>query len=80
MLNVDEYLARIKERDRVACPHCGSEVDMTDGERLQGHVTYWGDDAPAAISCDNCDAEFYLKEHVTRYWTVGRTPDEADEL
>jgi len=53
---------------------------MIEGERLQGHVSYWGEDGPTAIDCPSCGVEIYLKEHVRREWSVGRTPAEADDL
>lgn len=77
MTTIEKMLAAIKAREIVACPHCGRTVDMTDCDRVQGYVTYWGEDEPRAISCYGCDADFYIKERVTRHWTVGRTADEA---
>lgn len=80
MKTLDEMLATIKARDVVACPHCGAEVDMTDCERAHGHITYWGEDGAQAITCYGCNADFYLKEYVTRHWVAGRTPAEAEEI
>lgn len=80
MRTVEQMLEAIRQRDAVHCPRCSAEIDMTDGERIQGHVSYWGEEDPAPISCPKCDADFFLKEHVTRWWTAGRSPSEADEL
>lgn len=80
MKTIDEMFAAIMERDSVMCPHCTAPIDMTDCDRLQGHVTYWGEDEAQPITCYACDADFYLKERVTRHWSVGRTPEEAEEI
>lgn len=80
MRSIDAWLLAQKQRDLVACPQCNAEVDTSDGERMQGHVTYWGDDEPQPITCNSCNADFYLKEIVTRRWQAGRTPDEACDL
>lgn len=77
---IDDFLAEARERDAVRCPHCASTIDMNDGERLQGHVSYWGEESPVALDCPSCGVEIYLKEHVTRSWTPGRTPEEADQI
>lgn len=77
---LDEIKAMIWSRDHVVCPQCRSAIDMTDGERLQGHVTYWGEDEPVAIDCPHCEVTIYLQEHVARHWTAGRTPEEASEI
>lgn len=62
----------------IPCPHCRHPLDMTDSEVYPNHVTYWGEDEPVERECHGCGARFYLKERVTRLWSVGRTPDEAD--
>lgn len=80
MISVEAMLEAMRKRDAVHCPHCSVEADMTDCERIQGHVSYWGEDEPQPITCHGCGADFFLKEHVTRWWTVGRSPSEADEL
>lgn len=80
MKTLDDIVASIKARDFVACPRCGKAADMTDSDRYQGHVTYWGEDEAQPITCYGCDTDFYLKEYVTRHWVAGRTPDEAEEI
>lgn len=66
----------------IPCPHCRKPFLMIDGERLQGHVTFWGDGEPKAIDCPNedCRVTIYLQERVIRTWSVGRTPDEAGDF
>lgn len=76
-MTIDEIMAAMKARDAVHCPCCSKVIDMTDSERMQGHVSYWGEDEPAALDCPHCEREIYLQEHVTRTWAAGRTPDEA---
>ncbi len=80
MTTIEDLIATMRARDAVHCPHCRHEIDMTDGERIQGHVTYWGEDEAAALSCPHCEVTIYLQEHVTRTWTAGRTPEEASAL
>ncbi len=80
MRTVEYLMEALRKRDTVHCPHCSAEVDMTDGERVMGHVSYWGEDEPAGITCPSCEVDFYLKEHVSRWWTAGRSPEEADKL
>ncbi|SFL17641.1 hypothetical protein [Methylorubrum salsuginis] len=53
---------------------------MTDGEVLQGHVTYWGQERITCLDCPNCEREVYLQEYVKRWWVAGRTPQEAGSL
>lgn len=79
MTTIEDLLAAMRARDAVHCPHCKGEIDMTDGERLQGHVSYWGEEEPTALNCPKCEVEIYLQEHVKRTWTAGRTPQEASD-
>ncbi|GEL42299.1 hypothetical protein MEX01_28900 [Methylorubrum extorquens] len=66
--------------DSVTCPHCQHEIPMTDGERLQGHVSYWGQGRITSLDCPQCERDVFLQEYVKRWWTAGRTPQEACEL
>ncbi len=66
--------------DRIVCPHCRHVIPMTDGERLQGHVTYWGQGDIPSLDCPKCEREVFLQEYVKRWWSVGRTAEEAAEL
>lgn len=72
--------AQLHRERHPICPHCKGEIDMTDSERVSGHVSYWGEDDPVEENCPNCNVTIYLAEHVTRRWTVGRTPEEAADL
>jgi phage terminase large subunit GpA-like protein len=80
----DDLLKRIEAmiyaRDHVPCPHCKGQIDMTDSERLMGHVTYWGEDEAVEEICPHCNVTIYLKERVERSWRAGRTPAEAADL
>lgn len=64
----------------IPCPHCRHPLDMTDSEIYPDHVTYWAEDAPVERECHGCATRFYVKEHVRRTWSVGRTPAEASDL
>lgn len=64
----------------IPCPHCRKGILMVQCEDYSGHVTYWGEEAPAETECRHCRVTIYLKEHVARTWSVGRTPDEADDV
>ena len=76
---LERIMAQIHARDHIPCPHCKGEIDMTDSDRIQGHVTYWGEDEAVEERCPHCGVTIYLKEHVERSWTAGRTPAEASE-
>jgi len=64
----------------IPCPYCRKGFAMIDGERLQGHVSYWGEDGPTETNCPSCNVPIFLQEHVTRTWSIGRTPDEASDF
>lgn len=72
--------AHLHRESHPICPHCNGEIDMTDSERLRGHVSYWGENEAVAETCPNCNVTIYLQEHVSRSWTAGRTPSEAADL
>lgn len=76
----DKIVAKMHRDSHPKCPHCGAEIDMTDTERTMSHVTYWGEDEAVGEDCPKCNVTVYLKEHVSRHWTIGRTPAEAEEL
>lgn len=61
------------------CPHCEAVIDTTDGECMSGHVTYWGEEGPRPKTCQSCNRDFHMMEHVMRWWTVGKTAEEADQ-
>ena len=64
--------------DGAVCPHCGefNQFEFCDGDgRL---VTWWGDDGPKEYECRRCDREFFVREHVSRFYTAGKTPEEAN--
>lgn len=51
----------------IECPYC-HEVHV-DGEYLQGHVSYWGDDGDRKeFLCSTCDQTFSVSETVERSW------------
>lgn len=52
------------------CPACGHEIYYLDHNGL---VSYWGDDNPAVIDCEECGARYECKEHVARSWDVTLT-------
>ena len=70
----------IASREDVACPHCHGAIDMTECDRYQNHVTYWGEREARPEDCPHCGVTIFLKEQVSRRWTAGRTPAEASEL
>lgn len=74
---LEQIQRRMHLEDHPPCPHCGHELDMTDSDRVVSHVTYWGEDEPVAADCPGCNVVIYVQEHVSRSWTIGRTPDEA---
>ncbi|GJE54532.1 hypothetical protein [Methylobacterium thuringiense] len=80
MTSVEDILAAIRKRGEVRCPHCRHEFNMSEGELYIGRTSYHGEEEPVPTDCPKCEAEVYFKEHVTRTWTVGRTPTEAEEL
>lgn len=63
--------------DTVNCPHCGHAISMADTERYCRHTTYWGEREPVAEDCPKCEQVLYLREHVRRTWSPGKTPDEC---
>jgi redox-regulated HSP33 family molecular chaperone len=78
-LDVEAWLERRREAQKVRCPHCGEEYDFTSED--VGLVTYWGgEDGPVELDCESCDRTFFAREHVERTFTVGKTMEEANEL
>jgi hypothetical protein len=49
--------------NKVTCPYC---EHLQDDEVYEYVVTYWGEDPPVVVTCDHCDKEFLVNEHVTR--------------
>lgn len=74
---LENIMRQIHARDHIPCPYCGVEIDMTDCERVMGHVSFWGEDEPAPEDCPHCGKTVFLQERVERSWTAGKTPDEA---
>jgi ribosomal protein S27AE len=74
---IDDFNKRWHARDHVPCPHCGGEIDMTNGERIQGHVSYWGEEEPGPLDCPHCGKTVWMTEHVQRSWTAAKTQEEA---
>ena len=60
-----------------ACPHCKATISMDHGENYLGHVTYWGEDEPKPFTCHKCEGDFFVQEHVSRWWEAGKTVEEA---
>jgi redox-regulated HSP33 family molecular chaperone len=71
----DQYIRDWRERQKIKCPYCNHEYDFTSED--MGMVTYWGEDGPQELTCDNCDKGFFADEHVDRTFTVGKTYDTA---
>ena len=64
--------------DTITCPVCSEaiELDFCDGA---GHlVTYWGD-ADHDYWCEHCDAEFKVREYVTRWHEPVPADKEQDD-
>lgn len=72
-----DFEKRWRARDHVPCPHCGGEIDMTDSERVQGHVSYWGEEEPGQLDCPHCYKPVWMTEHVQRSWTAAKSLEEA---
>jgi DNA-directed RNA polymerase subunit RPC12/RpoP len=73
----ERRLERIREARKIRCPYCKQEIDYTSED--VGLVTYWGEDGPVEISCEHCDEDFFVREHVERTFTVGKSREEANE-
>lgn len=54
--------------DTLDCPFCGYQHRLDDGEVYEGVTSYYGDHHK--MHCFECDKLFYVKEVVTREYTV----------
>jgi hypothetical protein len=77
---VVDHITEVQE-PTIECPHCEYEFvpDFNDGYGYL--ITYWGDDGPKEIECEECDRAFRVKEHVLRWHEVlvPRTEDDDAE-
>jgi DNA-directed RNA polymerase subunit RPC12/RpoP len=75
--DIDKWVEDWREARKIRCPYCKQEIDYTSEDI--GLVTYWGgEDGPVEIWCEHCDRDFFVREHVERTFTVGRSREEAD--
>lgn len=78
---VDRMVERMKEEERIRCPHCSAVYDPyeMEDERL---VSFWGSEYGEAVEvfCHACEREFYAHEDVRRTFKTGRTEAEASAI
>ena len=55
----------IREGEGFDCPKCGARHELSDSEVAMGVISYWGED-DHHFSCQHCDTDFLVREHVTR--------------
>lgn len=75
-MNLDEMLERYRKQRLIICPRCDFEHEISDLED-NAPVSYWGEAETKEIDCYNCGQHFWVKEHVSRTFTTGKTEEEA---
>mgnify|MGYP002866240307 CR=1 FL=1 len=66
---IDSILKQAELDRQIKCPYCGNIQANDDG---QYPVSYHGEDGPVVETCDECGAEFYVEEIVSRTYLVGK--------
>ncbi len=77
---VDAILENSRKAKQCPCPHCGRKIDDSCELGELGLVTYWAEGGTVEVECGSCSKAFYVREWVTREYSVGRTEDEADNF
>lgn len=65
VLDIDRIIKQWKEDQEIRCPHCGEWYP-----NVEYPVTYWGEDDPVELTCYKCEKSFFVKETVSRTYTV----------
>lgn len=69
---IEGVISQFRGHDSFDCPHCGNTFEVSDPDVSQQVVSYWGDDAHY-LSCDECEADFVVRENVTRQFEIAKT-------
>ena len=70
---ITKSMERKKAREKIICPFCGHEKSNDD---YQYPVTYWAEDGSQEMECNECGKTFWIREHVERYYDVGKRLDD----
>jgi len=84
MLDINEWLEKYKEEERVRCPYCNHDVTNDrngyDSYEAGVPVTYngWPDEEDKVIQCTLCGEEFKVREHVRRTYNTCKLDEEFE--
>jgi len=73
----DSWMAEYKRDREIHCPHCDA---LQANDDQQYPVTYWAEDGPQEMACDDCEKTFFAEEHVSRTYTAAKTVEELNDL
>ena len=82
--NIDKWIERIKEEERVRCPYCdyslSDSICMYELYEIGVPVTYhgWLDERDSTIECPECEETFKIREHVRRTYDTCKINEEID--
>ena len=62
-----------RNKQNINCPYCGC---LQSNDDYQYPVTYWAEDGSQEMECDSCQQKFWIREHVDRWYEVGKKLDE----
>ena len=77
MESVKQILQRLKNQERIWCPHCGKGHDVAEYDYVDDLVTYWADGGPVGIDCQTCGEAFWAHERIERTYAAGKTVQDA---
>jgi DNA-directed RNA polymerase subunit RPC12/RpoP len=75
-VEVHAHLEMVSEyEDEIHCPYCG---ELQDNDEGQYPVTFHGETGWEEMRCQDCDAKFYVREHVSRDYDVAKGQEKQD--
>ena len=78
-MNIEKIMEKRRKDRLIICPYCGYEHDISQHWEVMGSVvTYHGEEEPQEFTCQNCDEDFFVQEHVERTFEAKKTMKEFD--
>jgi len=84
MFDIDSWLEKYKEEERIRCPHCNFDASYDgNGFEMYEHgikISYqgWPDQEDITIECPSCEEEFKIREHVRRTFDTCKVGEEFE--
>lgn len=79
MIDLEKVMEKWRKDRLIICPYCGYEHNISQHWESMGKVvTYHGEDIPQEFTCQSCDKDFFVQEHVERTFESKKEMEEFD--